>query len=84
MTADEAWQLIASTWEFGGTATFTRSMSCGTVSVLWISLAAACATVADCTTCAWVSRLTVPVVRPLATWLAVPLVAVTYTDAVAL
>ena len=74
---------MVSTWEFAGTVTLTRLMSCGTVSVLCISLAAACATVADCTTCASVSRLTVPVVRPPATWLAVPLVAVTYTDAVA-
>ena len=77
MSGDEAWQLMASTWEFAGTVTFTRLMSWVSEAVLCISLAAACATVADWTTWASVSRLTAPVVRPLATWLAVWLVAVT-------
>src|SRR5215469_2608958 len=64
--AEGAWQAMSSTCEFGGTVTETSPLSFRGLSGLFSCLAAIVATLVDVTSCASVSRLTVPWVRLLA------------------
>ena len=76
------WQAMSRKDELAGTVTLTFLLSCAAVRLLPMAFPAMAAVLTDCTTCAWLSMLMLPLVRLPATGAELAAFAVTDTIAV--